>query len=42
MTYYIVMDAWNVVVSRFADAAEAALCARKNNGHIVIINRKAA
>lgn len=43
MNYYLVMDAWNVVVARFSDLAEATRCARAHKGYIVPISeRKAA
>jgi hypothetical protein len=35
MTYYLVMDAWNVVVARFDSQAEAARCARAKRGFVV-------
>jgi len=43
MTYYLVMDAWNVVVCRLEDAGAAALAARKCRGFVVTITpRKGA
>lgn len=39
---YIVMDAWNVVVARFADYADAQRCARAKGGFVVTSNVRIA
>lgn len=35
MTYFLVVDSWNIVVSRFTDYDVAVRCARANKGYVV-------